>query len=190
MGAPEAKTPEPEEVDSGWDDEEDPEDVDSAWGELAAKAAGEDGEPGGEQRAPARVLTPEEREARAARDAARKERLRAKAAEKADRRKARAAAAAAKQKKGAPRAAGPAIAKAVERRPPRRVEQKKEAVARSGEAEPEPEPEAEAEEAEEAPESERPVRRAATVRRDWRPIVVLVVLLVVAGGVALFLWKR
>lgn len=187
MAAPEGKTPEPEEVDSGWDDEgeDEPEDVDSAWGELAAKAVGEDAEPGGTERVPSRALTPEEREARVARDAARKERLRAKAAEKAERRKARAAAAASKQKKSAPRAEGPAVAKAVDRRPPRRVEKKKVGVARSGEAEPETEPEGE-----EAPEREAPVRRAATVRRDWRPIAVLVALLVVAGGVALFLWKR
>ncbi|HEY5242303.1 MAG TPA: hypothetical protein VIJ22_12580, partial [Polyangiaceae bacterium] len=76
MVASKAKTPDLDDVDSGWEDDED-EDLDGGWEDP------EDAE------APAaQGLTPEEREARATRAAARKDRLRAKAAEKADRRKA------------------------------------------------------------------------------------------------------
>jgi cobalamin biosynthesis Mg chelatase CobN len=88
---------EDDDLDSGWDDE-DEESVDSGWDEGLA-ADDETRPQGDERRAPRRVLTPEEREALAARNAARKDRQRAKAAEKTDRRKARAAAASAKQKK-------------------------------------------------------------------------------------------
>ena len=118
-------------------------------------------------------MTPGERAARAAREAARKERLRGKAADKAQRRKARAAASAAKQKKGAPRAAGARPVRTQEPRPARREEP------RTGEIEEEPEQRAPA-----------PASRALTSRTDRRVVAILVALLVVAGIVALVLWKR
>jgi hypothetical protein len=98
VGEP-AKTPSLDEVDAGWEsedlDEDADEDIDAGW---------DDPEPS--DALDSAASTPEEREARAARSAARKQRLRAKATEKAERRKARASVAAAKQKqkKSSPRA--------------------------------------------------------------------------------------
>ncbi len=104
MGAPERSTKELEEVDSGWqgEEEEEEEDLDSGWEDeeaqtTAGSSRNDDGAP------QSRVLTPQEREARAAAAAARKQRLREKAAEKTGRRKAKAAAAASKQKKSVPK---------------------------------------------------------------------------------------
>jgi len=69
VGASKAKMPDLDDVDSGWEDEEDDEDaVDSGW-EDAEAAEGP----------PPAGMTPEEREARSARVEKRKERLRAKA---------------------------------------------------------------------------------------------------------------
>jgi hypothetical protein len=101
----------------------------------------------------------------------RKERLRAKATEKAERRKARASAAAAKQKKSPPR-----VASAPSRRTLRRPEPTEDAVV----------------EEEALP---LPARRALATSRtapalDWRRVAPFVVILVVAVGVALYLWKR
>ncbi len=161
MGASKAKTPDLDDVDSGWEDDED-EDVDAGWEDP------EDAE------APAaQGLTPEEREARATRAAARKERLRAKAAEKAERRRARASAAAAKQKKGAPRVAGAPSRRASERPPRPRVEEDEERAI-------------------EQPADPLPVlaRRPPGPRFEWRRVVPFVVVLALAVGVALYLWKR
>ena len=160
MGASKPETPDLDELDSGWEDE-DEEAVDSGWEDP------EEPEPQG--------MTPEEREARAGRAAARKERLRIKATEKAQRRKARASAAAAKQKRSAPRAAVDPSTRRVAPRPPRVAEEQKtdpvEEVALR---------------ATESPVSNRTARPSA----DWRRIALVVLILVVAGGGALLLWKR
>jgi hypothetical protein len=163
VGASKPDTPDLDDLDSGWGDE-DEEAVDAGWEDPEA--------PEPEELVP-KGLTPAEREARAA---ARKERLRAKAAGKAERRKARAAAAAAKQKKGVAKAAAVAPERRVDRRPPRRVEK--------------PVDDLEEKVTAGAPERVPVVSRTARSRRDWRPIALLVVLLVVAGGVALFLSRR
>jgi cobalamin biosynthesis Mg chelatase CobN len=113
VGAPDGEKDLEEDLDAGWDDDEeeddeDLEELDSGWEDVEPQ--GGDAAPG-EQRGPrkkrdvrpVRDLTPEELAAREARAAARKERHKAKAAEKAERRKARASTAAAKQKKSLPR---------------------------------------------------------------------------------------
>ena len=161
MGASKAKTSDLDDVDSGWEDEED-DDVDAGW-EDPEDAEGP----------PAQGLTPEEQEARATRAAARKERLRTKAAEKAERRKARASAAAAKQKKGTPRVAGTPSRRASERPQRRPVEDEEERAI-------------------EPPADPLPVlaRRPPGPRFEWRRVVPFVVVLALAVGVALYLWKR
>jgi hypothetical protein len=113
VGAPDGEKDLEDDLDAGWDDDEEEDDedldeVDSGWEDVEAQ--GGQPAPGAPARRrkkrdtrPAAELTPEERAAREARVAARKERLRAKAAGKAERRKARASTAAAKQKKSLPR---------------------------------------------------------------------------------------
>jgi cobalamin biosynthesis Mg chelatase CobN len=113
VGAPDGEKDLEEDLDAGWDDDEeeddeDLEELDSGWEDVEPQ--GGDAAPDAQRRPrkkrdvrPARELTPEELAAREARAAARKERHRAKAAEKAERRKARASTAAAKQKKSLPR---------------------------------------------------------------------------------------
>ena len=173
VGASKAKMPELDELDSGWEDEEEDDALDAGWEDPEAE----------DEPAPA-GMTPEEREAREARAAARKERLRAKAAEKAERRKARASAAAAKQKKSAPRTVAAPSGRRPEPRAPRRSEEITseeetgadvvEEVATSSAPEPAP----------------MAVRRTGGPSFDWRRLAPFVVILVVAIGVALYLWKR
>jgi hypothetical protein len=162
VGASKAKTPDLDDVDSGWEDEEDDEDaLDSGWEDPDAA----------EGPAPA-GMTPEEREARTARVEKRKERLRAKATEKAERRKARASAAAAKQKKSASR-----VASSPSRGTPRRPEPTDDAVAE--------------EEATPLPAERAPIATSrAAPAFDRRRVAPFVVILVVAVGIALYLWKR
>ena len=130
-----------DDVDAGWDDEEAEPEPDE-W----------------------RGLTPEEREARAARAAARREKRRAKATEKAERRKARASMAQGKQKQKNRRAQSEPE--------PRR---------------PSPSP-AGKPAANESP-RERKTPRAPSRRNGARGLAFLVAIFVVASGVALFLWK-
>jgi hypothetical protein len=129
-----------DDIDAGWDDEE------------------------AEPEAEWRGLTPEEREVRAARAAARKEKRRAKATEKAERRKARASLAKSKQKQKVRR---------LQNEPePRRPSQSQ----------------ARAPVANEWPrEGETP--RAPSRRNRTRGLAFLVAIVLVAGGVALFLWR-
>ncbi|HEY3820636.1 MAG TPA: hypothetical protein VGL81_25895 [Polyangiaceae bacterium] len=166
MGASETKMPDVDDVDAGWEDADEG-DLDAGWDEAE------------EAEEPPEGLTPEEREARVARAAARKERLRAKAAEKAERRKARVAAAAAKQKKSMPKARAAAPSRRASERPaprPREPEAEEEAheAAVPGAGEPAP----------------LVARRPVGPRFEWRRVVPFVVVLAVAVGVALYLWKR
>jgi hypothetical protein len=129
-----------DDLDAGWDDEE--------------------AEPEREWRG----LTPEEREVRAARAAARREKRRAKATEKAERSKARAS-----------------IAKSKQKQKIRRLRDEPEAPrpSRSQAAEPV---------ANESPrEGETP--RPPSRRKGPRWLALLVAIALVAGGVALFLWR-
>ena len=130
-----------DDVDPGWDDDE--------------------AEPEPEWRG----LTPEEREVRAARAAARREKLRAKATEKAERRKARAA-----------------IAKGKQKQKSRRLRN-------------EPEPRGPSESPIEEPVANESPRkgekpRAPSRRNDPRVIALLVAIVVVAGGAVLYLATR
>lgn len=164
-------SPEVDELDSGWEDEEEEEaddDIDSGWD------AGVTGAPRATAAPATPRLTPEEHDARAAR---RKERLRAKAIEKAERRKARAGVAAAKQKKRAPRGAGARSQRAPARREERTVDEPR---SESGDL---PAP--------------LDSRRVASSRRGrtsagaaLRVIVPMVGLLALGGGVAWFLLKH
>jgi hypothetical protein len=134
-----------DDIDAGWDDEEEEAESEAEW----------------------RGLTPEEREVRAARAAARREKLRAKATEKAERRKARAAIAKGKQK------------------------QKQKIRQLRNEPEPRRPSQSQAGEplANESPrEGETP--RAPSRRNDPRVLAFLVAIVLVAGGIALFLWTR
>ena len=168
VSAPKGKAPDLDDIDAGWEDEEE-EDVDAGWGEGPEAEEPEEPEPAG--------MTPEERAERAARLVARaeerKQRQRAKAAEKAERRKARAAAAAAKQKKSArkPGSSKPRPERAKPVRAPREV------------AEESASPRARIREEVE------PVRRV-NPRRPWLPTAILIAILVVAGGVAFWLYRR
>jgi hypothetical protein len=113
VGAPDGEKDPEDDLDAGWDDDEEEDDedldeVDSGWEDVEAQGAQPTaGAPARRRKKrdtrPASELTPEERAAREARATARKERLKTKAAEKAERRKARASTAAAKQKKSLPR---------------------------------------------------------------------------------------
>jgi hypothetical protein len=136
-------------------------DIDAGWDDEEDEEEEEEPEPEW------RGLTPEEREARAARAAARREKLRAKSTEKAERRKARAAIAKGKQK------------------------QKQKTQRLRNEPEPQRPSQSQAWEpvANESPrEGETP--RAPSRRNDPRVLAFLVAIVLVAGGVALFLWTR
>lgn len=158
-----------DEIDAGWEDDEQDEEeavaaddsgVDAGWDALDAAATPE------ERERAWRGLTPEQREALAARAAARKEKLRAKAAAKAERRKTRASLAKAKQKQKIQRLR-------TERPASREPQQADETVV--------------------APESfahRDSGPRVRARRTDPRVLVFLVAIVVVAGGIALFLWKR
>lgn len=160
------KPPDLDEVDSGWEDEED---VDSGWED--ADGAATQATPG---RAP-RELTAEEREARAAHAAKRKDRARAKATEKAERRKARQTAADAKQKKSKPRATSTPRVAGPERGVRRRVEELREGLQARSETDAPAKPSAPA---------------AAMRHRNVRLIVVLVLLLAASCVIALVLARR
>lgn len=116
-----------------------------------------------------RGLTPEEREVRATRAAARREKLRAKATEKAERRKARAAVAKGKQKQKQP------ISRPRSEPEPRRP-------SRSQQVE---EPLANA-----SPREGAKTPRTPSRRNDPRVLALLVAIVLVAGGVVLFLATR
>lgn len=151
-----------DELDAGWDDEdpEDDADVDAGWDAEEAAKSPE------EREREWRGLTPEERAERVARAAARKEKLRVKAAAKAERRKARASSAKAKQKQKTqrPRRERPISDPSRPRVTP--------AVVREPDADPDSGP--------------RPRAR----RNDPKVLGLLLVIVLVAGGIALFLWKR
>jgi hypothetical protein len=136
----------------------------------------------GANRPPPRVLTPEEREARAARVEARKQRLRGKAAEKAERRKAKASAAASKQKRSAPRehvARSSAPPKA-------KVEPRPEPVADEGGAHDD-----DAEIRAEPCVSRNPAgTRAAPPWLNGRTLAIAVIVLLVGGAIAFVLTRR
>lgn len=165
--APEAAV---DDVDAGWDEGEQDEgesdsdggDVDAGWDAVETAKTPE------ERERAWRGLTPEQREAHTARAAARKEKLRAKSAARAERRKARASIAHAKQKTKQkiqrPR---------TERTAPRESDQTGEAVVLA-----------------ESPRDlgARPRMRAR--RTDPKVLVILAAILLAAGGIALFLWKR
>lgn len=143
----EAAGPEDGELDAGWDAVESaktPEERERAW----------------------RGLTPEQREALAARAAARKEKLRAKAAAKAERRRSRASLAKAKQKQ---KTARPRAERPLRREP----DQAREVSA--------------VRESHDSPAGEPRVRPR---RNDPRVLAFLVAVVLLAGGIALFLWKR
>lgn len=129
-----------DDVDAGWDDEK--------------------AEPEPEWRG----LTPEEREVRAARAAARREKRRAKATEKAERRKARASSAKSKQKQK--------IRRLQSEPEPRRPSQSQAGKPIATES---------------PREGETP--RAPSRRNGARGLAFLVAIVLVAGGVALFLWR-
>ena len=155
-------------IDAGWEDDEsedeaadsDGADLDAGWDEVDAAKSPE------EREREWRGLTPEEREARAARAAQRKEKLRAKAAAKTERRKARASVARGKQKQKAQR--------------PRKEQPVQ--VARSRQVE--------AQVVDEARTSEVSGPRARERRNDPKVLAFLIAVVLLAGGVALFLWKR
>jgi hypothetical protein len=153
-----------EALDSAVDDIDDAgredEDLDAGWDAAEAAKTPQERErewPG---------LTPEEREARTARAATRKEKLRAKAAQKAERRKARASMAKAKQKQKGQR--------------PRREREPQESRQEQVGAAVVPE----------SPRDRAPESRVRFRRNDPRVLVLLVAVIVAAGGVALFLSKR
>ena len=150
-----------DDIDAGWEGEEQEEDLDAGWDAAEAAMTPE------EREREWRGLTPEEREARAARAAARKEKLRAKAAEKAERRKARASNARAKQKQKS-------------QRPPRKEREPRE---------PREQP-PDTSVVRESLHDRAPESRARPRRNDPRVLAFLVAIVLLAGGVALFLWKR
>ena len=145
--SPDGNTP-PDALDVAIDD------IDAGWDDVGA-------EPEPEWRG----LTPEEREVRAARAAARTEKRRAKATEKAERREARASIAKGKQKQKM-------------RRLRTEPESGRQVPSQAGEPVGNESPR----------EGEAP--RAPARRNDPRMLAFLVVIVLVAGGVALFLWKR
>ena len=160
-----ARSPELDEVDASWDDE----DLDAGWEDPEAAA---DEAEGPDEHEPI-GLTAEERASRAA---ARKERQRAKAAEKAERRKARASAAAAKQKKSAPRTSARS-----ETVPRRRAARSVTETAEGASSLPEPR----------AIERDAPSpRRSFWSRGNLRGLAFPVAMLVFAGAVALVLSRR
>lgn len=157
-----------DEIDAGWEDDEsedesadsDDADLDAGWDAADAAKSPE------EREREWRGLTPEERAARTARAAERKEKLRAKAAAKAERRRERASIAKAKQKQKMQRA------------------RKEQAAPQPGGRQ------AEAGVARDPETSDQPGQLARERRNDPRVIAFLVALVLVAAGIALFLWKR
>ncbi len=157
-----------DELDAGWDDDEregesgepDEADLDAGWEAAEAAKSPE------EREREWRGLTPEERAERIARASARKERLRAKAAAKADRRKARASNAKAKQKQKSQRPR--------KERPPAEPSHRQASASVRDDSHPE----------QESGPRNRPRRN------DPRVLVLLLTIVLVAGGVAFFLWKR
>jgi hypothetical protein len=129
-----------DDIDAGWDDEET--ELEPEW----------------------RGPTPEQREVRAARAAARREKIRAKATEKAERRKTRAAVAKSKQKQKS-------------RRLRNEPEPRRPSQSQAGEPVANPSPR----------EEETP--RVPSRRNGRRGLAFLVAIVLVAGGVALFLWR-
>jgi len=160
-----------DDIDSSWDEEGE---IDAGWGDV--EAAGEQGErddredPGDAGVAGA---SPDIR----ARAAARKARLRAKAEEKAERRRARASAAAAKQKKSAPRSAG------------KRAEPSPTSVT-AGSAGATDEDVREPPLPRARPQGKAPSGLSGRARSNLRGVAFLVALLALAGGLAVFLWRR
>ncbi len=165
MGASKAKTPDVDDLDAGWEDEED--DLDSGWGDT--EEADEPEAPDELDDRASMALTPEEREARVARAAERKERQRAKALEKSVRRRARAQTAKSKQKKSAPKIPGAPPRKAAVKAP-RVREEKKQSVAMA--------------------EPSDPVAVPMATGRDWKLMALLVAVVVVGGAVALYFLRR
>ena len=167
-----ASAPAVDEIDAGWDDddegdEDQDDDLDAGWDadESAQTAEARERE--------WRGFTPEERAERVARAAAKRERLRAKAAAKAERRKERASLAKSKQKQ-----------KQKQRktsRPPRPRESRH-VSARAKPAEPIVEPDRR--------DPQPRVHAAAPRRNDPKVVALLVAIVLLAGGVAFFLWKR
>lgn len=140
-------------------------DIDVAVDDIDAGWDDEEAEPEPEWRG----LTPQEREVRAARAVARRKKLRAKAAEKAERRKARASIAKGKQKQKQ---------KQKIRRPRSEPEPRRPSQSQAGE------PVANA-----SPRKGQ-TPRAPSRRNDPRVLAFLVAIVLVAGGVAVFLWRR
>lgn len=155
-----------DEIDAGWEDDSEDEAEDSDDADLDAGWDAADAAKSPEEREREwRGLTPEERAARTARAAERKEKLRAKAAAKAERRRERASIAKAKQKQKVQRA---------------RKEQAVQPRGRQAEPRVAGEPET----------SDEPARRPREPRNDPRVLAFLVAVVLLAAGIALFLWKR
>ncbi len=157
-----------DEIDAGWEDEDesaddpadsDGADLDAGWDAVDASRSPE------EREREWRGLTPEERAARTARAAQRREKLRAKAAAKAERRKQRESIAKAKQKQKVQRPRKEAVRQLRDR-------QIEAPVVRDPQS------------------SEEPGHPARERRNDPRVLAFLVALVLVAAGIALFLWKR
>lgn len=165
---PDASTPRLDDLDAGWEDEDD----------LDEPEAEEPEEP-----APAR-MTPEEREARAARAASKKERARAKASAKKDRQRARALAAGGKQKQKQRRS----------KRPDARRDAASEPRTLEGRSSPARDLRARADHAEEGDGADDDDRvrfdRAQRVRRDWLRMALLVAIIVLVGAAGVFLLKK
>jgi cobalamin biosynthesis Mg chelatase CobN len=170
VGEPQTKARDLDDLDAGWEDEVD--DLDAGWDDEDASE-----DPEGPGALESKGLTPELREARAARAASKKERMRAKAAEKAERRKARVSAAAAKQKRSAPRPPG--------------ARPQKMPASRGGRRDDPGDPEVEERPAAHAVERSRTrARSVSRSRRDWRGAALLGLVLILVGCVALYVWKR
>jgi cobalamin biosynthesis Mg chelatase CobN len=168
VGPSKVSTPELDDVDAGWDGEdEEEEDIDAGWGDTGESNDAED--PG---KARLRGRSPEQRAALSARALARKERSRAKAAEKAERRKSRASAAAAKQKKSSrtPRVRSETVERDEAPQKDAREDQEVSPRARDGTA--------------------RTLDRSPSARRPAWVLPLLAALLAVAIGAALLAWAR
>jgi cobalamin biosynthesis Mg chelatase CobN len=170
-----ASTSDLDEVDAGWDaddEEEDEEDeIDAGWDDVeAGEGAPQMGAP-----SPRRSLTQEESDARVARAASRKERQRAKAVEKTEKRKARQSAANAKQKKARARNDAARAVSSPQRKRPESLGGRLEAPRRGEEAH---EP------------SSRAAKGSSSSRSSLRLMAVLLTILAIGGGVAFLLLRR
>jgi cobalamin biosynthesis Mg chelatase CobN len=181
VGESQKKASDLDELDAGWEDEDEDEDdeqddIDAGWGDPDAIDALVDRQEAEETGS--RTLSPEEREARAARVAARKERLRAKAAAKAERRKARASEAASKQKKSAPKSRKPRPQRAAKAGSTLRTEEAERPTASS----------------QSSPASQRslskPRGQSMGRNRSYGVAIVACVLVILTGGIALLFWTR